>query len=179
MSIERKAENVLVMAPQDPREKEPKEFLRDTYREAFKRAGLNAIIVHPGMTEEELLEKYDKCSAIVAVGGWDWNSELYGQERSPHNDKPVDDQDANEQMLLLKALDDKMPILGICRGEQGIGIAVAKKYGKIDKDTSLFIQHLPDITPNNHGVGKYDELLDNKHTVHIKEDAIAHEIFNA
>ncbi|HLL61328.1 MAG TPA: gamma-glutamyl-gamma-aminobutyrate hydrolase family protein [Candidatus Nitrosocosmicus sp.] len=170
---------ILVAAPRDPRSEIPKEFLREGYTKGITEAGMTYDVVYPGMTKEEIQRKYQMSNGLLVVGGYDWNANRYGQTPSRHNDSSNDEQDENELMLLEMALNDGMPTLGICRGEQGQGIVLAKAYDALIEDPSLFIQHVPDITDVVHNVQGYADLENNTHEVDIEEDTIAHEIFNA
>jgi putative glutamine amidotransferase len=172
-------QNILVASPRmwPVRNEITIPLLRYTYLEGLEEAGLKALRVDPGMSREKIVAKYQQSQGLLLVGGRDWNSQLYGQKPNEENDEPDDEQDAREQELLMMALNDGKPILGICRGEQGIGIALQKQYN-ISPETPLFIQHLAHVTDVEHSVPNYDYLHDNTHDIHIEPGTIAHEIYN-
>jgi gamma-glutamyl-gamma-aminobutyrate hydrolase PuuD len=166
-------EYALVAAPR----KDGEPFLRQTYRDALTQAGFQYDVIYPGMSQDEVDLRYNRAHALVLVGGHDWNAAIYGQEPSPHNDTPDDLQDESEKQVLMRALNDGLPTLGICRGEQGMGIVLAEAQGVDLRANPLMIQHLPDITTVQHGVDSYEQLRGNTHGVAIKQGTIAHQIF--
>lgn len=171
--------NILVAAPRlwPTRNGESIPKVRETYNEALEESGLIPIKICAGMSHEDIISAYQQAQGILFIGGRDYNARLYGQIPDAENDLPDDEQDANEQELFGMALNDGMPILGICRGEQGMGIAIRTHYDIHDGEP-LLIQHLAHVTNIQHNVPSYDYLHDNTHYVYIEPETIAHEIYN-
>lgn len=62
---------------------------------------------------------FSRCDALVLTGGGDVDPELYGGDRrNPTLYEISAERDRFESGLLMKALDDGRPVLGICRGMQ-------------------------------------------------------------
>ncbi len=86
---------------------------------------------------EETLSKLD---GLIMSGGEDINPAYYGEEPIEQCGKSNDARDAYELLLLKKAMDRNIPVLGICRGLQLINVAMG---GKLYQD--LPTQHPSDI----------------------------------
>ena len=61
---------------------------------------------------------------LLLPGGWDIDPALYGEEPDP-NVGPIDRElDATEVKLFSQARDKNIPVLGLCRGQQVINVAM-------------------------------------------------------
>ena len=79
-------------------------------------AGGRPVVVPPSTEPEEILQVLD---GLLLAGGADIDPERYGasrRTRRPRACRP--DRDAGELSLLEAALDEDLPVLGICRGMQ-------------------------------------------------------------
>ncbi len=104
------------------------------YVRAVEAAGGRAVLLPPSPNgAEETLRALD---GVILAGGADVDPERYGAEPSPASPatglRP--DRDEGEFALLQAALDDDVPVLGICRGMQLMNVALG---GRLE-------QHLPD-----------------------------------
>jgi putative glutamine amidotransferase len=90
------------------------------YLELLSRAGLVPVLVTPG-TSTALLARLD---GLVAPGGPDIAPARYGQEPGPQTEAPIDDLDALELEFVSAARARNLPLLGICRGQQLINVAL-------------------------------------------------------
>jgi putative glutamine amidotransferase len=61
---------------------------------------------------------------LVLSGGVDLNPSLYGEDRHPLADEPLDGRDELELGLLRGALERDLPVLAICRGMQLFNVAL-------------------------------------------------------
>jgi putative glutamine amidotransferase len=78
---------------------------------------------------------------LLLPGGWDLDPELYGEPPAPELG-PVDrDLDEAEIDLVRKAHGEGLPVLGICRGQQVINVALG----------GTLVQHLPEHDVREHG----------------------------
>jgi putative glutamine amidotransferase len=76
-----------------------------------------------GLKPEEAKAKLHQCSGLVLTGGGDIDPSCYGQPRDRTVCKDVDvARDLLEKSALRVALDLKMPVLGICRGQQMLNV---------------------------------------------------------
>lgn len=143
--------------------------------DALARANLIPVIVGPDMDKRMALRLYEQCAGIVCTGGNDWNPALYNQSPAPETDTPEDDRDEIELALLTKALLNKKPVVGICRGMQGLAIALYRMHPR-RVCASIIIQEVSRITKQQHNT-TYDGMTLNKHKITISQDTIAHEVF--
>ncbi len=165
--IRTEADIVLVSGPVTQKDSQyPFLGTRTTYLDALIVAKFLPVIVGPNMDQQSLMRLYKRASAVVLTGGGDWNPTIYGQNAENETQKPDDERDAFELMLLLLALQDKKPIVGICRGEQGLAIAAQKLFAP-ELFAPILIQHLPNITQVVHHVASYEELRINTHDVTV------------
>lgn len=95
---------------------------------------------------------------------------------APETRPPDDERDAVELYLYGKALADKKPLIGICRGAQGLAIALHVFHTVIDSEESILIQEISHIARGNHS-SPYEQLRTNKHGVTLNAHTLAHEVF--
>ena len=98
------------------------------YRRAVEAAGAEAVEVPPGTAA---LPEVD---GLLLPGGWDVDPSFYG-EKPDQKVGPIDRAlDETELNLFQQAREKEIPILGICRGQQVINVAMG----------GSLIQHLDD-----------------------------------
>jgi putative glutamine amidotransferase len=100
--------------------------------------------------------------ALVLSGGWDIHPDFYKGSHE-YDNKPgtwKQERDLFETALLTAALDDNIPVLGICRGLQVINVALG----------GTLVQDLGEGNTSHKGDP------DKKHTVLIKKNTVLHEI---
>ncbi len=147
-------------------------FIRETYITKLFRYDLIPILVPVNAPQSFIDQAYRESGGILIMGGGDISPTLYGA--TPHSKTVPDDiqRDKLELAIIKRALNDRKPILGICRGCQMLAVATG---GTLN-------QHLPDIVPaEKHSVdegGTYENLTDaeNGHDVLIKADTRAREL---
>ena len=73
----------------------------------------------------EAIQKLHDCSGLVLTGGGDIDPSMYKYEGNKENCKDIDlNRDMLEKALIDEALLLKMPVLGICRGEQMLNVVL-------------------------------------------------------
>ncbi|HEU5379433.1 MAG TPA: gamma-glutamyl-gamma-aminobutyrate hydrolase family protein [Ktedonobacteraceae bacterium] len=149
--------------------------LRTTIANALGRAKLIPIAVGPEMHHDVVLWLYEQCAGVVFTGGADWNPKLYNQQPLQETGEPQNLRDEIEQLLFTKALADKKPLVGICRGMQGLAIALYRQH-MISSQESILIQHIAHVSDHQH-TSPYELMHTNKHEVTIHPETLAHEIF--
>ena len=84
------------------------------------------IVIHlQKLTPAEAIQKLHECSALILTGGGDIDPVLYGNAaRRPECTDIEPDRDVLEKALINEALLVKMPVLGICRGEQMLNVVL-------------------------------------------------------
>ena len=109
----------------------PTTLVPHDYVAAVTMAGGRAVLVPPDDQDDDVLRILD---GLVLSGGADLDPASYGQETHPHTViRP--DRDKAEISLVRRALDQDMPVLGVCRGMQLLAITAG---GHLH-------QHLPDV----------------------------------
>jgi len=95
-----------------------------SYVRAVEAAGAAPILI-PHLEDPEALRRiYNMLDGILLSGGLDIHSKYYGQEPHPALDPSDMGMDRTETTLLPWALEDDLPILGICRGEQVLNVVM-------------------------------------------------------
>lgn len=87
------------------------------------------------------------CDFLMLTGGADINPKYYGHEKNPKTQHPMDARDEAERRLLDEAILADIPILGICRGAQWLGIAAG----------ATLIQHVTGHDSGEHWMFTDDE----------------------
>ncbi|MFI5313832.1 MAG: gamma-glutamyl-gamma-aminobutyrate hydrolase family protein [Candidatus Dormibacteria bacterium] len=90
------------------------------YLSLLSRGGLVPVLVTPG-TSAGLLSRLD---GVVVPGGPDVAPARYGQVPGPHTEASINDLDALELDFVSAARARNLPVLGICRGQQVINVAL-------------------------------------------------------
>ncbi|MGE0420401.1 MAG: gamma-glutamyl-gamma-aminobutyrate hydrolase family protein [Acetobacteraceae bacterium] len=111
--------------------------LRQNYAEAIVAAGgLPVTLPHEAALAEAYLDRLD--ALVVTGGAFDVDPALYGE--SSRHDTVVLKQGrtASELALMRGALGRRMPVLGICGGQQLLAVALG----------GTLIQHIPDSIPD-------------------------------
>jgi putative glutamine amidotransferase len=95
-----------------------------SYVKAIEAAGSVPILIPQLESTEALRRIYDMLDGILLSGGVDIHSKFYGQEPHPALDPSDVGMDHVETTILPWALEDDLPILGICRGEQVLNVVM-------------------------------------------------------
>lgn len=139
--------------------------MRPAYIRALKAAGALPIILPIQLEKEELQSLANLCQGFLFTGGPDPHPFLWGEE-THKNCGPISvKRDQMELSLLSIAMEQKKPILGICRGAQMINIGLGGNiYQDIDSQyrSAFPIAHrqpVDYIYPSHHVDVKKDTLL--------------------
>ena len=107
------------------------------FAEAFERNGAYVVFL-PQITDaasaREVLSAVD---GIFVTGGEDWNPALYGEEAYPHGSMGWNDaRDTSDINLMQQAIALDVPMLCVCRGEQGLNVAMG---GGLIQDVPFYL----------------------------------------
>jgi len=131
-----------------------------TYRQAVEAAGAVAVDLPTGT---QALPDLD---GLLLPGGWDVDPELYGQPADPATG-PIDRElDDTEVRLFRLARDKRLPIMGICRGQQVINVALGGSLR----------QHIEGHEVRNYGRGHLAHTIDVEATSELGRAAGEHKI---
>jgi len=128
-----------------------------SYAEAVLRAG-GAPVLLPPVEDAEVLEAvWQTLDGLLLSGGADLAPALYGEAPLPETDVPDPARDFTEMELTRWALEQEVPILGICRGIQVLNVALG----------GTLYQDLPSQLP---AAGRHNYApLDGSHIAHTLE----------
>ena len=114
------------------------------------------------MKLDTALERLEYCSGLLVTGGEDVQPEYYGKAGEKHLCTEMDPcRDTLEIALIKKAIKLKMPVLGICRGEQILNVSLG---GSLIVDIPAHFEQLPRIYHVTHQCEDYLKCF---HPVHI------------
>ncbi|MDQ6773357.1 MAG: gamma-glutamyl-gamma-aminobutyrate hydrolase family protein [Candidatus Dormibacteraeota bacterium] len=98
----------------------------ETYARALAAAGGDAVLIQaaPGISAPSPEAALAGVDGLLVPGGWDVDPGLYAEARGPALG-PVDEElDRLEVDLVRAAVSRRLPVLGICRGQQLINVAL-------------------------------------------------------
>lgn len=97
-----------------------------TYEAWLKKAEPGTVIVNMyGRSIDSALNLLSTCSGLLLTGGEDVNPASYGKGNELSKCEAIDNyRDSLEFALIEKAISLKMPVFGICRGEQILNVAL-------------------------------------------------------
>lgn len=105
-------------------------LLPATYVDAVAAAGGSPVLLPTGAVGPEVVGRLD---GLVVAGGADVDPARYGQAPGPYTVRTRPDRDATESGLLAAALEQRLPVLAICRGMQLLNVVLGGDL----------VQHLP------------------------------------
>jgi putative glutamine amidotransferase len=102
----------------------PLTALQHTYTNAIIQAGGLPILIPSMLAEEDFLDLYSRVTGLLFTGGGDVSLEYFNGSDHPRIGEVDKGRDATEISLMLAAVNDGKPVLGICRGAQVMNIAL-------------------------------------------------------
>ncbi len=119
------------------------------YTLALNAAGAQCVLLPPGDDSAEaitaILERLD---GVLIPGGADVDPAFYGEDRLPEVSHTDPDRDNYEFKVIRAAVQRGMPILGICRGQQSINVALGGTlYQDLDSQRPVRTRHQSEHGP--------------------------------
>jgi len=148
-------------------------FARRNYLERIYSEGLLPLLISPFTAQEDAQDLLSECAGLFLMGGDDIDAAHYGEKNHERNTLVIPERDTLELALVATALEQRIPILGICRGAQVMAVASG---GSLQ-------QHIPDLSGvQMHGASEgfttYDKWVSSlQHDVHIDGGSHAARIF--
>jgi putative glutamine amidotransferase len=105
------------------------------YRQAVIAAGGDPVDLVPGTAALPVLD------GLLLPGGWDVDPSFYGEPRDVRVEETDPELDATELAMFRQAREREIPVLGICRGQQVINVAMG----------GTLVQHIEDHEVRAHG----------------------------
>lgn len=144
--------------------------INEAYANAIKNCGGELRMFE---TTEEIDAAIDQADGVLLPGGVDVNPGLYGEERRVETQPPHNERDRFEMYLLERAIEKRIPILGICRGLQVINVKQGGTlYQDIEKEMPGSIRH----DWHHDEEGKAISRSQLTHSVSIQEGSEVHAI---
>ena len=107
------------------------------FAEAFERNGAYAVYLPQVHDDDEAREVLSQIDGIFMTGGEDWNPSLYDEEPEPHGAVGWNNaRDTSDIKLMQKAIEMDVPMLAVCRGEQGFNVAMG---GSLIQDVPYYL----------------------------------------
>lgn len=128
-----------------------------TYINAVRRAGGVPLIIPMTGDSLQIAAVLDVVDAVIAVGGEDFDPQLYGEQPVRALGEVVPARDVFDLMLIRMAVRSGKPLLGICRGEQGLNVAMGGTlYQDIpSQKKDSFVKH-SQKAPGTYGTHRID-----------------------
>ncbi len=98
-------------------------IMNQTYVRSLENLGALPVMIPLNMTEATLYGMFQRLDGLFLPGGEDVDPANYGEERHPLLGATDRERDRTELLLTRWALQEGMPILGVCRGVQVINVA--------------------------------------------------------
>lgn len=102
----------------------PAVLLPAAYPRLVRAAGGLAVLLPPDEAEDAAREAVAALDGVVIAGGADVEPVRYGADPDPRTGPPARERDAWELALIQAAIDQGVPLLGICRGMQLLNVAL-------------------------------------------------------
>lgn len=117
--------------------------LAEAYIDALQMAGATPVIIPLGLPEEHLSSLLSRLDGVLFSGGGDVHPWRYGGLPNPLVDSVDEDRDRVEILLVSHAVQQGLPIFGICRGLQLINVALGGTlYEDLGEQLPGSLQHI-------------------------------------
>ncbi len=121
---------------------------------------IHVVSVYGIQDKDKMRKLLKEADGIIITGGEDINPALYNEPQEiKHCGKINNYRDSLELMLIKYAINNKIPLLGICRGHQIINVALG---GSLIVDIPTYIHG--DTIHRNHGHATMHEVYINPHS---------------
>ena len=145
--------------------------LAEAYYESVRMAGGVPVVVPASESIADLDDLLLRLDALVLSGGGDIDPLLIGAEPEPGLSGSCPKRDMQELVLIRRALDKQMPVLGICRGCQVMAAALG---GELVQDIERFKENKEQRIIVKHSQEEERHIA--THSVNIEGDTMLHSI---
>ena len=135
-------------------------YVNDDYVDAVIMAGGTPVILPVNKDADVIDEQLTGIDALILSGGYDVNPQLYGEEPHVLLGDVCDRRDCFDAIVIQRAMEKRLPILGICRGIQILNVVFGGTlYQDCSEAEGSYIKHNQEHIPNRVS-----------HSVHIVPD---------
>ena len=137
---------VFIGVPACPRDRTERYFgavgVRETYLQSVEAAGAVPLMLPFTDSQNVLRAAYDTCAGILLTGGNDVDPALYGEAPHEKLEDTFRERDDIEAQIVRWCVEDKKPLLAICRGMQLVNVALGGSlYQDIPAQLPLACRH--------------------------------------
>jgi len=100
----------------------PLYIMNQTYVRTLENLGALPVLIPLQMSEATLRGIFERLDGILLPGGEDIDPGHYGEERHPQLGSTDQERDRTELLLARWAIEEGLPLLGVCRGAQVINV---------------------------------------------------------
>ena len=107
------------------------------FAETLERNGAYAVFLPFVQSDGEADRVLDRIDGILMTGGGDFTPSTFGQRQLPHGcQRWSNSRDKSDLCMIRRAVQRDIPLLGICRGAQGLNIALG---GTLIQDIPMYL----------------------------------------
>ncbi|MFN8439171.1 MAG: gamma-glutamyl-gamma-aminobutyrate hydrolase family protein [Caldilineaceae bacterium] len=127
----------------------PLYIMNQTYVRVLESMGALPLLIPLQMSEATLRGIFERLDGLFLPGGEDMDPATYGEDRHPQLGATDSERDRTEMLLTRWAIEEGMPLLGVCRGVQVINVVCGGSlYQDLLSQESSYSKH--DYFPPNH-----------------------------
>jgi putative glutamine amidotransferase len=123
--------------------------IRFDYLVSLERAGAIPLCIPPGLKKSDLARTLENCDGVLLIGGKDYDPRLFGETVHEQNVLVSKTRQDFDILLTHYALDNGLPVFGICGGQQLLNILAGGTLY-----TNVETQHPGAIAHRSNPVGK-------------------------
>lgn len=142
----------------------PLYIMNQTYVRTLENLGALPVLIPLQMSEATLRGIFERLDGLLLPGGEDIDPSRYGEERHPQLGSTDAERDRTELLLTGWAVEEGLPLLGVCRGAQVLNVALG---GSLFQDLTT---QVPELAKHDYFPPTYERFRIS-HQVAIEPDS--------